>query len=362
MAANRDRLKTDIFECIREYNGVNNLNTHIGTYIGSMVTKYTVIFTKADGKVVRTEAPTRDVAEKRAVWYPVGSNFQGSIVTEVKIEPSKPHIFTNDVGIKYFSSYLQSEAESFCTKNFIWMSSQLDQALLHIFHYLQTRKDIERLDEITDFQPVIYRFNLKEINLINSPNKENKNIFKGLLPDELIGRLDDVLKRNGIKEGMNSFTKQENKYILIILEQLNKILEEANKIYGYYNYYDQNEIGLTEFYKNVISESIIESKYRTINMAGRITNFPIKLTRDNIIKIDNVQYDNEEQNFTKDATTLKFRMFLTDDYNETTIIIDDFDNLRDTYTWIKPRFNDFFKLKYLKYKQKYLQLKNKLNL
>jgi hypothetical protein len=161
-----------------------------------------------------------------------------------------------DTSIFFYSSVYNVDLDDFKNKNFLWCSDKFDQALLHLF-------DLTLFLKIGDrkiVQPKIYKFKFKKnVNILTSYVSDNKSIFKYIFGD-LITELLEILKTYSII----NFKGEKNKYILLILQELNKFLEEDNRIYGYYNYYDQKETAVINFSELVDSTTIKKSDYKKI--------------------------------------------------------------------------------------------------
>jgi len=261
-------------------------------------------------------------------------------------------LINNNLEDVFYSSYINLNLEDFKKKNLIWFTSQLDQALIHIFD-TSTHIRLRDVKEDIAIQPKIFRFKLKQlIKLIKSKTFDNYDIFLNILDSGLIFKIKAKLKEYGI----SNFELQNNKYILLILEEFNKLVSDEYKIYGYQNYYDQNEIAVNNFFNLVDVNSIKESDYKLISTTQNISekeeiqilNFPN--TKDNIAQFLITDYANREK---VDGTKM-WRMIMKNKNN--TIIYNDFDT-GTPLKWTPPDIDEFYKSKYLKYKQKYIELK-----
>jgi hypothetical protein len=170
---------------------------------------------------------------------------------------------------------------------------------------------------------------------------------------------------------MLTFHKENNKYILYILELLNNILDEDKRIYGYQNNNDQRELALINF-NNIINISDL-SISKIVSIKNKDTEnsliFPMNKSIYNNIKI--VVYMNNkistDPKIMYNDCTIKTRMMMMDNYHA--IYYQNFDDntiieIYDRYIIRNihgDEFNDYFKNKYIKYKNKYLYLVNKLN-
>lgn len=262
----------------------------------------------------------------------------------------KDVLINNNLEDVFYSSYINLNLENFKKKNIIWFTSQLDQALIHIFD-TSTHIRLREVKEDIPIQPKIFRFKLKQyIRLIKSKTFDNYDIFLNILDSGLVF----IIKATLNKHGISNFELQNNKYILLILEEFNKLVSDEYKIYGYQNYYDQNEIAINNFFNLVDMASIKESDYKSIstleNAFGeediQILTFPN--TKDKIANFLVTEYASRKK---VDGTTM-YRMIM----KKNTILYNDFDT-GATINWISPDIDEFYKLKYLKYKQKYIELK-----
>jgi hypothetical protein len=259
----------------------------------------------------------------------------------------------------------------FSNKIFCWLSSDLDQALLHLF---DSFRDPENYDGISLIQPYISRFKLEKVRIINSDNVCNNNIFDGILRSNIIQYIQVILynacEKSPNEKEVNIFHIQNNRYILYILKLLNDLylLDDSQKIYGYQNMHDQKEVGLIDFSGILINEHLHISKIVSIENTkdNIIQNFPIN--KNDYSKIKIVSYMNNKR-YTKYIElhrdcNIKIRMMLAYPYYG--INYENFDNNRiiDKYNRFIDRkseeFNDYFTKKYIKYKKKYLEIKNNL--
>jgi hypothetical protein len=140
-------------------------------------------------------------------------------VSELIIEPSQRLIKT-DTDKFYYSSTINTLLKDFEMKDYIWMSEQFEQALIHIFESNSETK-LNKFKEDDLIQPMIFRFKFnKKVNLIQSDNLFNKSIFKFIIPDEGQLYLQRILARYLPYFLQNGFTQTNNIGILLILEQL----------------------------------------------------------------------------------------------------------------------------------------------
>jgi hypothetical protein len=262
---------------------------------------------------------------------------------------------------KITTDYLYSaygEETDIIKRKFLWCSAVLDQALLHPFNRV-------RIKETEMCSPVIYRFNIKPVNIIVSANKNNINIL-GKIFGYPINKLDNIygyyntiknfcdellalLKNND--EIDQIFSGENNYRILIILDELNKIVTNPKKkIYGYYNYYDQNEYGLILSPKllpeNIIKTSYLDITYKNEDEQAKYT-FPIEYQLYVSISSDSVRYKG-----IGDTNNMRCE-------NLVSITYKDFDTMKPIiYKCTKPTYyNRYHYKKYLKYKSKYKALK-----
>ena len=319
---------------------------------------------------------------------------------ENKINNLESYITTNnniiklDTNIEYFHSFiLQADVEPngvFNTDKFIWFSQQFDQALLHLFN---NARSIPNVLPDTLINLFIVKFKLlKEINILKSTSVVNDNIFKKIIPDSCWNKINIALgerhhyfillsPRKGVPLlnqsnqyfVLGNLANEQNKFILIILNELNKfILNEKNKIYGYLNELDQKEIALVGRTGLIDLDSIKISKYtRVIKKDLKEVTFPIiygnyhtefyneyitLYSNLNTIGMKDTEYKNRSDCMKKrDIETNSFRMFKTD---KTRIFYQDLDDTTKEVEFTNLNFDDYWKKKYLKYKAKYLALKN----
>jgi len=275
----------------------------------------------------------------------------------------KNNITFTDPDIFYYSSYIDMDIDKFKSKELAWMSENFDQAFLHIF-------EGERYESISkdELQPKIYRFQLKKIQIINSQDHDNTNIFDNILEDVVINEIKKTLS-------IENFIKENNKYILYILIEFNKLVSDKYKIYGYKNNYDQIETALIDFNNILVTDTIKESKYVSYKtyVLGKQQNFSFPICKTDWKNITHTSYNNSlyaYSNILLDPP--RYRMFSQyyDDkityhgdkitYHGDEITYQDFDSLESIVYKIKS-LEEYFKKKYLKYKQKYIHLKSLYN-
>ncbi len=285
-----------------------------------------------------------------------------------------------DNTVDYYHSFISqtnlNPIDVFQSDKFIWFSSQFDQSFLHLFN-------VRKINKLAGQQInlCLAKFKLQgEIKVINSENIHNNNIFLYLLKpyvnkaivDALKIRHEFVIKLTNLHNSYyanGEFSNENNKFILIILNELNKfIVEPENKIYGYYNKLDQNEVALIQRTNLINPDSVKISKYTRFireEPKGTIT-FPTVydnylnyfsdivvtyITGDKLItNLDHIKcIKNKGYNLNA------YRMYQLK--SNTQIYYQDFDNDSVELEFKPPETEDYWKQKYLKYKQKYIALK-----
>jgi hypothetical protein len=188
-------------------------------------------------------------------------------ITEKKIS----NIIETDDCIQYYSAYGSESELDLLSKEFIWCSATLDQALLHPFN----RNRLKYTDTFLCVSPIIYRFELNSLKILKLENYYNNidNIFSSLLSKDCIKIIKEYyFKKDSLiptlktkKQIEDTLLSQENNYrILLILKYFNTcISKDINKIYGYYNYYDQNEFAFLLINQNIKKDTIIKSEYKS---------------------------------------------------------------------------------------------------
>ena len=276
--------------------------------------------------------------------------------------------------------------------NFIWASEDIEQSLLHIFESPRSFSDIND-DSDTIIQAYIARYNIENTRFINSQDFKNVQIFNDIINPKYLNLIIPVIalhiymfqknnprvtdERMKTKSVISTvlknniyFERENNKYILIILNELNKFLSEDKKIYGYKNIFDQKEIALCNRTK-IIDDSIKISKYLHIkfdNDYKEELKFPCAYSEyfKKVSSIDKkiVGYSlksDMKKIFPKVTFTSTPELYRMYPIKPIMINHEDFDEAGKP---IEHLFNkpipDYFEKKYLKYKMKYLQLK-KLN-
>jgi hypothetical protein len=263
----------------------------------------------------------------------------GSRLEKYLLEKNSKKIINIDTSLTYFSSikkYEDYDSNFFINKDWCWMSHIFDQSLLHLF-------DTVKLYQCTDDKkiwPLICRFNVKSCRIIES-EKNNYNIFEDIIEKEILDKIKTVLP---------DFELGYNKYILNVLEIMNTFLSEDNKIYGYTNYDDQAETALINFKNIIIKDSVKIShikKYK-VNSSGNEYIFP--LLKSEYYKL----YDGRKSFY--DEYNGRRRMVLNEDA-QIEIEYENFDDKSKIEIYKAKPYEEYFKEKYLKYKSKYLFLK-----
>ena len=311
---------------------------------------------------------------------------------------NKDNVIKLDTIKEYYHSLIlqteQLQTDIFDSDKFIWFSQNFDQAFLHLFNQARQLSNIKSEDLIYLF---IVKFKLlKEINILKSQTMYNHDIFKNIIPDKCLkGIMNALAKRHhyhillfnnnsSIHEDQfylsGEFAGEQNKFILIILNELNKFLTENNKIYGYLNELDQKEIALVGRSGLINLNSIKSSKYtRVIKKDGKQIFFPLTY-KNYVVEFNNenitlyttyseyLTYLSSINNNTKQQMIEcvknrgieqnSLRMFKTD---KTRIFYQDFDDNTKEIEFINLNLEDYWKKKYLKYKEKYVTIKNKLS-
>ncbi len=316
------------------------------------------------------------------------------------VELSKSIIKINN-NTDYYNSFVletsKNPQEVFNLNRFIWFSDHFDQALLHLFNGARI---LSNIDNSTMVGLYVAKFRLeKEIKVINSKSSFNNNIFDDIIPRECLLAITNALKerhhyyiilttsknklvtiypKKVFEKG--NFANENNKFILVVLNELNKFLYESNRVYGYVNNFDQKEFALVDR-NNLINQTSIQiSRYtRVIKKDGTEIIFPItyddyhKNFKDAFItlyssfddmstfcKTGNIKGDcleiincMEKKGVIKDS----FRMYKLDN---TQIFYQDFDHPDQEIEFKNLNLDDYWKNKYLKYKAKYRALKNKI--
>jgi hypothetical protein len=268
------------------------------------------------------------------------------------------------------------------TNKFIWATDKLDQAIMHIF-------DVRKMEGLSDdsrisIQPWISRFTIKDEPLvIESKNESNKDIFINIIPEECLNHLSPVLKalvehefkKVGVTKIINIdnvFINENNKYILIILNELNKIISNPeNHVLGYINNFDQKEIGLCN--RNFINNDLIKTKKITqVKKADTNQNivFPVDYSYylHRLKLVDYKKYDNLSEidrgliceHLEAIAPGIQYQRFRMIPNANHSIFYIDFDDDTEKELQLNVNNLEYWEKKYLKYKKKYLSLSKKV--
>ena len=296
-----------------------------------------------------------------------------SFTPEEYLENLDPHNIVDLDNSKYYYSSLNLTSnidprEFFVNKKVCWFSADLDQALLHLFNSYREPQDTSITDE-TLIQPYIYRFKINNpIRIIKSDNVCNKDIFKGILKENIIKYIEIILKnaceKSWQEKDFEPFQRENNKYILYILDLLNIC------IYGYENINDQRELALINFNTVINTTDVAISKILSIKYDNKKNKVKIEVTfplnkleyknlcnTSTIVAYANNKLESSIPKINKDCT-MKLKMLL---YKGWGIYYENF----DTIVEVEERFKDYktrkeyeelFKKKYIKYKKKYLNL------
>jgi hypothetical protein len=289
---------------------------------------------------------------------------------------------------EYYSSTITNTTISeFSQKSLLYFTIQLNQALLH---------PLDRLRLMSVYQPNLFKFKLNsQIKLIRSPDINNVRIFNylGKIINSKIQNFFlniDNLEYNDININ-NILNGNKNVRILLVIEAINYFITYYKGpqyiINGYMNQFDQNEIAITNFNNLVNRDSIIRFKYikffykqiefifsdndirpeyyaRFLDSSHQFTIYTEQKSSDGINKImmgcpgKSILYDeyikknNETPQQRENDLRIHYRQFddTTNNFVGDEII---FDCANTTY-------RDFYLIKYLKYKNKYLKLKSKI--
>jgi len=307
-----------------------------------------------------------------------------------------PEVKSKIINISNTTTYYTSKIEKIDYKpndlksnpdKFIWASDDMDQSLLHI---LNAARPITSESDIL-IQPYIARYNIENIRVINSSDLKNVQIFNDIINPRYLRfitpvialhiymfqknnpRITDPRAKNvtvldGILERYDYFDKENNKYILIILNELNKFLSEDKKIYGYKNVFDQKEIGLCNRTK-IIDDSIKISKYFHIKFNNEELKFPCKYSeyfeKISLLgqkKIVGYSLKSDiKKVFPKVTFTNTPDLYRMYPYEPLTISYEDFEEAgKPIERLLNKSIPEYFEKKYLKYKNKYLSLRNKI--
>jgi hypothetical protein len=259
----------------------------------------------------------------------------------------------NLLNIFFYSAYpIDLSIDNFIKKNIIWFSYRLDQAILH------------PLDTKEISQPVFFEFKMKNVPIIilQSTDKDNKQIFTGIpgIIEKFITFINNLQGETFTID--NIFSGNNNKYILYLLEAINRIYNcKFFKINGYMNELDQCEIALMGFNNLVQSDSVIKYIYTKLKYNDCETILPLVPARNirTIYEISGFYHQSYINNGIIDNT--KSRM---DCQSKNLQIYYKAENTTEEYMFNCLELSSAitFEQKYLKYKAKYLQLKKQFNL
>ncbi len=275
----------------------------------------------------------------------------------------------------YFSSYNKDiSANDFCLKKVCWFSSRIDQSLLF---------QLERFRDLKESSPIMFEFNLlhKNINVIFSTNPTNNNVLNffglgNLLSQENLLR--NFLISMGVEPGLapDTLAKDNNKYILYLCEAFNNFVIEDSFlskyssqicVHGYINLRDQYEIALIKFNEFVDPDSVIKNKY--IKVVKNDIEYPVPFGKDfRDVMEPQCVYKNKNSSQTINCVPLSSSNITSTDNlkmscgNNSNIQIyyqNELTGETNIFDCSNKPENFYWRNKYLKYKQKYLKLKNK---
>lgn len=315
----------------------------------------------------------------------------------------------------YYSGYWNPE--DITKKDFLWMSSQMDQALLHPFERVKrTFMDLPH----GKFEPYLYKFSFnRPIKLMISSDNNNNNILGGF-DNYFYGSFNKFINdkdknkeythsinefrvafrevfvninKTCYKEEERQFKIQNNYKILQFIKAINMIIDNyyphIEKIDGYINEFDQQEIAVIDFNKLLDQTSLKSSKILNLESSNNKTyNFPIN---DFVKELDDSKDKGETDiadvisNHIRYAYIPKVSNSDKDKYlmiakNGIKINYQDFDDNSKILLYEGTSSDELFtidsllstereinrpsiiwKNKYLKYKNKYLALKKQMN-
>lgn len=265
----------------------------------------------------------------------------------------------------------------------IWCSSKLHQSILHPFDVIRT--------STPSIEPTIYRFTILKKHFLRSYNYNNEKILNNLFSSfftELIDKITDYFIH--LDEEFNGnihtiFYKENNKRLIFILMVLNKILIdlhfEGEKIYGYTNRHDQDELAIipnSDLLQNIIESKIVGLKYlKIIETVSNLGEHKSGQMDDSLEPGKTIQTEEETiVTFPMDISIFR-TLFepglvnyisnyqMDEKYRMTcgtirTISYQNFDNLSEILIFTCPRREEYWQRKYFKYKGKYLKLLKKL--
>jgi hypothetical protein len=237
-------------------------------------------------------------------------------------------------------------------------------------------------------QPCISKFVIANTRLVESPNMVNYGIFKNIIPKENLDVIEtfinilinkELRKINRVASTSDNYKQENNKYILIILQELNKFLPDEMKIYGYRNIFDQKEIALCEKSKLIVEDSIKISEFKKIKMLNSnklvneiefptiFKNYDCFITNANPVayisfgELDKINKNTKITNYLQsnsiDINENRVRMIRS---KQISISYTDFDNPSNIIDNTDNKAQEkYYEKKYKKYKAKYLALKIK---
>jgi len=315
-------------------------------------------------------------------------NSMKSLQSFVESESAVEKIINISDKTDYYTSFLEKpnyiqNLKSKAT-NFIWMSENIDQSIMHLFN--STRKNLPNSTDEEVIQPYIAKYNIENgTRIINSNEYTNKYIFNNIIPEECLSKIlliiamdiwisqknnpqvtNPLAKDYSVVENVERnkayFLTESNKYILVILNELNKFLSDDKKIYGYKNFFDQKEIALCNRYK-IIDTSIKISKYIYIEYTDskeQILKFPCKYKDYSFVANKHpVAYgiNTLSNNIRMVPKTIYFKQSVV---KPLTICYENFNNPSEHIILVENKpLASYYEKKYLKYKSKYLSLKKK---
>jgi hypothetical protein len=254
----------------------------------------------------------------------------------------------------FYSAYPNNmDSNDFGEKQIVWFTERMDQAILH------------PLDTKEILNPIMFRFKLLEnyICIFDSSDKDNIKIFE-TISSNIRRKLVDYVnttKKTVEFTSKNIFIGNNNKYILYVIEAINRIFAcDFFKISGYKNHYDQSEIALINFNTLVDKSSLIKYIYTKIKYDGVETIFPLQKPQDIRQIYDTPGFYKGFFLINRDIYEDKLRM----DCSKTNMQIyykEEGKDLEEVFDCSTISSIDSYRKKYMKYKQKYLQLKNKIN-
>jgi hypothetical protein len=281
--------------------------------------------------------------------------------------------FYKDLDKTYYSAYPNNiNISDFVSKNILWFSLRKDQALLH------------PLDNKDFSSPVFFSFKLnKPILTFSSGDRDNINLFnkEPAIREKTLSLINKYRPDKLTNESV--FSGNHNKYILYIAEAYNRIINSPFiKISGYVNDFDQCELAIINFSTCVSLPSVKKFIYTKISADNEIQTFPLEFKKSfltlfpqlegnitgfykSFAKINDIdskqKFDSSKHMMSCSNYQLKI-YYQIDDKTEPEQVFDCSDK-DSSWFWddciqdeIKKVNSSSYK-KYLKYKQKYLNLK-----